>query len=47
MKWKDDIKNIGLYDMCGLYVIEGKQELEFPWMSNVVLGLCGLKTLKR
>ncbi len=23
------------------------QEFEFPWKSNVVLGLCGLKTLRR
>jgi len=33
--------------MNGLRDLHHKQELEFPWMSNVVLGLCGLKTLKR
>jgi hypothetical protein len=34
------------YVICvgwGIYVIECRHELEFLWMSNVVLGLCGLK----
>ncbi len=49
VKWSDGVRNTGLCDLCGLrdYITKYKQELEFPWMSNVVLGLCGLKTLKR
>jgi hypothetical protein len=51
VKWSDNVKNIGLCDLCGLgcgiYITVCKQELEFLWMSNVVLGLCGVKILKR
>ncbi len=30
-----------------IYITDCKHELEFPWVSNVVLGLCGLKILRR
>jgi hypothetical protein len=30
-----------------IYVIDYEHELEFPWKSNVVLGSCGLKNLRR
>jgi hypothetical protein len=30
-----------------IYLTKCKQELKFMWKSNVVLGLCGLKTLRR
>ncbi len=31
----------------GIYVTKCKQEFEFLWKSNVVLGSCGLKTFRR
>jgi hypothetical protein len=38
------------YVICvdwGIYVNKCNHELEFMWKSNVVMGLCGLKFLKR
>ncbi len=38
------------YVICmgrGIYVTKCKQELEFSWKSNLVLGSCGLKNLRR
>ncbi len=35
-----------IYVGSGICVTECKHELEFPWKSNVVLGLCGLKSLR-
>ncbi len=38
------------YVICvgwGIFITKCKHELEFPWVSNVVLALCGLKTLRR
>jgi hypothetical protein len=38
------------YVICmgwGIYVTTCKHELEFPWKSNVVLGSCDLKNLRR
>jgi len=36
-----------IYVGWGIYVTECKHELEFLWMSSVILGLCGLKILRR
>jgi hypothetical protein len=51
-------QSLGKVDMCyvhvfmfcqvgGFYFTKCKHELEFPWKSNVIMGSCGLKTLRR
>ncbi len=38
------------YVICvgrGIYITECKHELDFPWKSNVVLGLCGFEDFEK
>ncbi len=48
VRLKDGVRNIGFCNMFRLriYVTKCKQELEFLWKSNVVMGSYGLKNLR-
>jgi hypothetical protein len=36
-----------IYLGWGIHITKCKQEFEFPWKSNVVLGSCGLKDFEK